>query len=106
MLDLGYLKQITSHDLAELNYLLEQFITTTKEDISNLKVAIHDNNTSDIKKISHRIKGSAVIVGAYELKDLVSELECCEKIRKESYNVVLFKIQNCFQSITSEIRTS
>ncbi|MDP0588740.1 MAG: Hpt domain-containing protein [Candidatus Endonucleobacter bathymodioli] len=103
MLNLEYLKEITGNDIPELNYLIEQFISTTKEDINNLIVAIQNNNTTEIKSISHRIKGSSAIAGAYKLKKLATELEYGEEISRDHYKAILIKIQNCFQSIVSEI---
>ena len=104
MLDLTNLRQITDDDAAMMHALLDEFIRTTDDDAAQLKKAVESQELSQISFFSHRIRGSAAIVGAKELMKLSDELEQAGKMNNaEQFSALLDRIHHCYQQVSAEI---
>ncbi len=83
-----------------LQKLMPQYFATRIEDLQTLNEAIDDGNFSTIKKIGHRVKGSAKSYGFQEIGDLSYELEkAAENADKET-------CERLIQQIESDILTA
>ena len=104
MLDLTNLRKITDNDANMIHSLLDEFIRTTDDDAAQLTRAVENGESSRISFFSHRIKGSAAIVGAKELMMLSDELEQAGRMNKaEQFSVLLDRIDQCYQQISEEV---
>ena len=75
MIDKQRLNELTQGDTLLYHQLVQQFVQSTQDDLAHLKKAIQDHNVGMIKHFSHRIKGSAQIMGVNEMIDLATILE-------------------------------
>ncbi len=86
-------KQMTTEEKM-LQKLMPQYFATRMEDLQTLNAAIGDGNFSTIKKIGHRVKGSAKSYGFQEIGDLSYELEkAAENADKETCEKLIQKIE-------------
>ncbi len=98
MFNLTNLKSIES-DPVILNQFLQVFFKTTKEDLENLNTAIIMDNNQQITHLAHRIRGSALLVGAEKLVDLAGALESNNfgsptKTRESLYTALMAEFEN------------
>lgn len=104
MLDLTNLRQITDNNAAMIHALLDEFIRTTDDDAAQLKRAVENRESVQVSTFSHRIKGSAAIVGASELMKLSGELEQAGRMNNtEQFNALLDRIHRCYQQVSEEV---
>ena len=104
MLNLTHLKQITADDSALMNSLLNEFIRTTNDDTARLRTAVDNQESNQVSFFSHRIKGSAAIIGAKELMKLSGELEQAgREDDAQQFQPLMKKICQCYRQVSEEI---
>ena len=106
MLDLTNLKQIAADDSQLIHSLLDEFVRTTNDDTTELRKAVDNLEARQVSFFSHRIKGSAAIVGASELMMLSSELETAgQQNNAREFNALMEQIEQCYQLISEELKS-
>lgn len=73
--DLSILEGFTHGDRREALEILKDFRDTTREDISELRLAWRHGDQSAVARQAHRIKGSSLTVGASDLSETAQRLE-------------------------------
>ncbi len=63
LIDLNYLKQLSSNDTAFEHAIIRQFILQVPEELELLKENIQKNKPENIKSIAHSLKSSVAYVG-------------------------------------------
>ena len=66
------LKEIMEDDFSEL---IETFIMDGQEQLNNLRLAIDESNSVDVRRIAHTLKGSCANLGATALSEACMTLE-------------------------------
>ena len=106
MINLENLNQLTDGDQQLLNSFLGEFLTTTQTDLNALQKAVSENNADNIAHLAHRIKGSAMIVGAESLIELSKKLEDAGAQNNQSrFPALLSKLETNYSDIADFIKT-
>ena len=104
-LDLTGLESITDGSKEAIGLLLDKFLQTTDQDMLALKTAIRDQNIEAAREVSHRIKGSALIIGASELISLSQQLESIEPSARHTDVLSIYRqLNQCYMGIVDAIR--
>lgn len=92
-----------------LKEIVEVFLQDTPSRIQSLKDAMSKNDTENIRREAHSLKGAAGSVGAVALQELAAELEALAKSNKPDFarsQKLVQKIENSFKKFENIIRTS
>ncbi|MDD1795279.1 response regulator [Enterovibrio sp. ZSDZ42] len=73
--DLTTLRETTGDDPALIAMLVDRYIETQEKDITALKGAWNNQQFNEVKKLAHKMKGAALMVGAIDFGDLCKEIE-------------------------------
>jgi signal transduction histidine kinase/HPt (histidine-containing phosphotransfer) domain-containing protein/ActR/RegA family two-component response regulator len=73
--DLAALREIAGADQTLARNLLNDFLVATRKDIAALDAALADGNLPEATRHAHRIKGSAGLVGAQDVRTAAAEAE-------------------------------
>ncbi|MGF1707985.1 ATP-binding protein [Enterovibrio baiacu] len=73
--DLSTLKETTGDDPDLIQMLVGRFLKVQTDDIVALQVAWDEKRFSDVKKIAHKMKGAALMVGAIDFSTECKKLE-------------------------------
>ncbi len=74
-IDAAVLDQLVGGDAAVARAVLEDFLLTTDGDVQALTGAVAAQQAQDTRRLAHRIKGAALIVGARPLAGLAQQIE-------------------------------
>ncbi|MDF2184595.1 response regulator [Grimontia hollisae] len=64
--DFSTLKENTGDDPVLIGMLVDRYLSTQESDMSELAIAWQENRFPDVKKIAHKMKGAALMVGAVD----------------------------------------
>ncbi|CZF86408.1 ATP-binding protein [Grimontia marina] len=105
--DLDQLKDQVGDSEEILLHILTKYLSTQQADMEALQNAVTSSNLSGIRKIAHRMKGAAYMIGAKDLADLCLSIEKDNgeglDIIKEKYdqlNVKTAEIKREVESLT------
>ncbi|PMN92593.1 hybrid sensor histidine kinase/response regulator [Enterovibrio norvegicus] len=73
--DLSTLKETTGDDPDLIKMLVGRFLKVQNEDIAALEIAWDEKRFSDVKKIAHKMKGAALMVGAIDFSTACKNIE-------------------------------
>jgi HPt (histidine-containing phosphotransfer) domain-containing protein len=73
--DPALLDAVVGGDASIARELVEEFLPSARSDVSAIRQAAADSLLQDVKSASHRLKGSAALIGARELIALCTELQ-------------------------------
>ena len=82
--DFSVLEEMTFGDEALLKEILEQFVKDTRNDLSELKDSISNNDTGNITEIAHRLSGRIGQIGASEISTQFRKIEVSLRENPES----------------------
>ncbi|MGA1846621.1 Hpt domain-containing protein [Deferribacter abyssi] len=107
LIEFPFLEGIYENNFKLVN-LLQTFIEQSKKYMLLLKNAISENNYSDIKKLSHKIKGSITYLEIKEIMEVLEKLEDAAIDKKMSniitlYDVLENKLNNIYNQINKYI---
>ena len=74
-IDPAVLEELTGGDAQLAASILDDFLTTTREDLRALHDALAEQRLDDVRREGHRIKGAARAVGARQICDLAQQVE-------------------------------
>jgi two-component system, NarL family, sensor histidine kinase EvgS len=74
-IDAAALDLLTGGDDAVARAIVEDFVVTSRGDVDALSEAIAARRAADARRLAHRIKGAALIVGARPMASLAQQLE-------------------------------
>ncbi|MBL0311515.1 MAG: PAS domain S-box protein [Holophagaceae bacterium] len=101
-LDSKRLLDLCGGDPASAQEILNQFIKATKADLLVMQGGLEQKDKSCIVRQSHRIKGSASMIGASELSDSATRLEAYarpETVEWETIREFLARIQDALKEL-------
>lgn len=73
--DLSTLKETTDDDPALMAMLIERYLTTQQQDLTALETAWQGSRFDEVKKIAHKMKGAALMMGAVDFASDCKTLE-------------------------------
>lgn len=82
--DFSVLEEMTFGDEALLKEILEQFVKDTRNDLSELKDSISNNNTENVTEIAHRLSGRIGQIGAPQISIQFRKIEVSLRENPES----------------------
>ncbi|MCK5892933.1 MAG: Hpt domain-containing protein [Endozoicomonadaceae bacterium] len=104
MLDMVMLREFFGDD-NDIRDILVQFIQTTDHDIQQLGQAISERDVDQVAELTHRIKGSSLVVGADEMVRIVGEMEADARIQNDYYFDELYAaLTDTYRYVSEEIR--
>jgi HPt (histidine-containing phosphotransfer) domain-containing protein len=82
--DLKYLQQMTGNDIAVMKEMIEMFLHQLAEVRADIELLVENKNWTELSRLAHKIKSSALVMGVGQMADEMKELEL---LAKESKNV-------------------
>ena len=82
--DLNYLHQMTGNDSGMLKTTIEVFLHQLNEMRDDLQMLLNNKNWSELSRLAHKIKSSALMMGIEQMSDDMKELEL---LARESKNI-------------------
>jgi len=83
--DLDQLKDQVGESEEMLLHILSKYLTTQQADMEALQNAMTSSDFSGVRKIAHRMKGAAYMIGAKDLADLCLSIE---KDNGEGFDII------------------
>ena len=74
-IDLNVLQRATGNDPDVISEIIEDFVTYAQSGISLVRTAVSQEDAKELGITIHRLKGSANLVGAYGLLDMLKQVE-------------------------------
>ena len=74
-IDLEILRQIAGNDTEMLCDVVQDFVLYAQASIAEIRIAVAGSEAEQVKMISHKLMGSASLMGAHQLVDACSQLE-------------------------------
>ncbi|MFQ6309829.1 ATP-binding protein [Lysobacter capsici] len=87
VLDVEVLRRLLDDSDSEAGDVLDDFLTTTAQDLADLHRAHRDGDLSVLQHAAHRIRGAAQLIGAVELSEAADALE--QAARAQDWNLAL-----------------
>ncbi len=107
MINLNSLNELTDGDSELLDSLLNEFLNTTEADIRSLKEGIDHGYADKVASLSHRIRGSSMIVGATKLTQLTQDLEVAGQQANTDVFIPLFtQIEEVYGRVVEAINST
>ncbi|MDH5476211.1 MAG: ATP-binding protein [Cyclobacteriaceae bacterium] len=105
LIDLTYLKTMSSNDVGFIKEMIELFLELTPKSVTDLKHCIATDNWDELRKTAHRAKPTMVFFGLKDLQKILSQLENfeTEKIDAPTAKKMIAKIETDFKSISAEL---
>lgn len=102
-LDINRLKDQIGDDNNVLQRILEKYISTQQQDMSAFKDALDMGDIIKAKKIVHRIKGAASMIGADHLVELCLSFEQNQTDNSDELNTIFSELNLQTQAIVQEV---
>ncbi|MRI32176.1 hypothetical protein EOPP23_04090 [Endozoicomonas sp. OPT23] len=107
MINLDSLNELTDGDSTLLGSLLDEFLNTTETDLQSLKEGVEKGYSDKVASLSHRIKGSSMIVGAEKLTRLTQDLETAgQQANTDVFSPLLSEIEEVYSQVVEAINTT
>jgi HPt (histidine-containing phosphotransfer) domain-containing protein len=74
-IDVNALQRATGNDPDVISEIIEDFVTYAQSGISLVRTAVIQEDAKELGITIHRLKGSANLVGAYDLLDTLNQVE-------------------------------
>ena len=99
-IDLSYLKSMSAGDNNLIKEMIDIFKEQVPEFISEMKLAINNNDSKAMASVAHKAKSSVAIIGITELAEFLKTLEiiATNNERKDEYPEFL----NYFETTSKE----
>lgn len=75
LVDWNSLQTLSDGDKAFETELLELFISDTRTHLAKLETALQQQDTDQVRRLAHHLKGSSANVGAMRFSDIAAALE-------------------------------
>ncbi|MBL0311536.1 MAG: Hpt domain-containing protein [Holophagaceae bacterium] len=82
------LLELCRGDVMSANEILNDFIATTKEDVQLMRDCLQQQDMPCVVRQSHRLKGSAAMIGACDLADRAAALEAYAKTETADWETI------------------
>lgn len=74
-IDLETLRRIVGNDTEMLCDVVQDFVPYAQASIAEIGTAVAGSEAEQVKMVSHKLKGSASLMGAHQLVDVCAQLE-------------------------------
>ena len=103
--DLNYLQQMTGNDSEMITSMIELFLHQLAEMRDDLELLLHQKDWSELSRLAHKIKSSALVMGIEEMSDDMKELELLAKAGKniEKYPDYVARFNQMADSVEVEL---
>ena len=78
-MDLKYLQQMTGNDSQIMKEMIELFLNQLADMREEIELLVNDKNWFELSRLAHKIKSSALVMGAEQMSDEMKELELLAK---------------------------
>jgi len=79
LMDLKYLQQMTNNDSQIMKEMIELFLNQLAEMREEIVLLVTDKNWFELSRLAHKIKSSALIMGAEQMSEEMKDLELLAK---------------------------
>lgn len=87
IVDLTYLEKVCEGDKEFMQEMIEAFIETTPESISDLNSASLSRDWEQVARVAHKMKPSVAFMGIEPLREMVLEVESLAKEGREGDHI-------------------
>ena len=107
LFDASSLLSKLSGNAAVMKSVVKQFLLNIEEFINEIQKIEKSSNTEELKKLTHKIKGSAATVDCERLSQLALELEnLCHTENKTSIKPAIENLLSCLEKTKTELSLS
>ena len=95
----------TSEDPSLITELIDLFEADAANNISEIQMAIEQNDSRQLEKLAHSLKGGAISIGANRLSKICHELETMGKMNQACMASQTFQLmKNEFENVVKELQ--
>jgi len=104
--DLKYLQQMTGNDSQIMKEMIELFLNQLDEMHVEIESLLNDKKWFELSRMAHKIKSSALVMGAEQMSNDMKELELLAKESKntEKYPEYIARFNSMIGSVEKELR--
>jgi len=104
--DLKYLQQMTGNDSHIMKEMIELFLNQLAEMQEEIESLLNDKKWFELSRLAHKIKSSALVMGAEQMSNDMKELELLAKDSKntEKYPEYVARFNSMIDTIEMELR--
>jgi len=105
--DLKYLQQMTGNDSTMMTEMIELFLNQLGEMREDIRVLTEQKNWHELSRMAHKIKSSALVMGATQMVDDMKELELLAKEGRntEKFPDYVARFHAISNSVEMELKT-
>jgi HPt (histidine-containing phosphotransfer) domain-containing protein len=106
LMDLKYLQQMTGNDSQIMNEMIELFLNQLAEMRVEIELLLNEKKWFELSRLAHKIKSSALVMGAEQMSDEMKELELLSKDGKnpEKYPDYIARFNTMIDLIEIELK--
>lgn len=107
MTDLKYLQQMTGNDDVMIKEMIELFLNQLVEVRSDIKLLVECKNWTELSRLAHKVKSSALVMGIEQMAKDMKELELLAKESKdiEKYPDYVERLNSAIDLAEVELKT-
>jgi len=104
--DLKYLQQMTGNDSQIMAEMIELFLNQLAEMQEEVESLLNEKKWFELSRLAHKIKSSALVMGAEQMSNDLKELELLAKEGKstEKYPEYIARFNSMVDSVEKELR--
>ncbi|MEZ8143826.1 response regulator [Enterovibrio sp. FF113] len=106
LFDLTTLKDTTGDDPALIGMLIDRYLESQEKDMAALEKSWNGGQYTEVKKIAHKMKGAALMVGAVDFGSLCKDIEQYDFENNELPEYLLEKSQRKSDLLCQKMRES
>ncbi len=105
LLNIGKVCAMLMLDKDSVKSLLRKFQAMLPEMIEEIKTAVESKDTELVKRLGHKLKGTAGNFRIDELQEISGEINKLKSCDEEAHSLIL-RLEDCVQRLIAEIRES
>ena len=104
--NLKYLQQMTGNDNGMMKEMIELFLNQLVEMRVDIEFLVDNQNWFELSRVAHKIKSSALVMGAQQMSDEMKELELLAKEGNdiEKYPDYITRLNTMIELTEKELR--
>lgn len=103
--DLDQLKEQVGDSVELLQHILAKYLSTQQADLEAIESAMESSDFISVRKIAHKMKGAAAMIGARELADICLSIEKDEEEALETMQGKLKQIHHKTAAIQRDVQS-
>ncbi|WP_217492710.1 Hpt domain-containing protein, partial [Salinivibrio sp. SS2] len=101
--DIAHVKEQVGDSMDLVKMILDKYVNNQTNDLEKMEVAFDEQDVAAVKKLAHKMKGAAAMIGANTLSGICLELEKSPAEDTETLKTYLPTIREHTQAIVEQV---